>query len=97
MIKERVTSATTESTLLHDIATAIRTQRHDDPIYRVPPIKRRAAEAFARINGWRWDPAFRFMPQSLGKYANDYNYYRPYWCDHALYFRGRERVAGEAG
>ena len=90
------TRATTESTLLRDIASAIETQRSDDRVYHVPPTQRRAVELFARINGWRWDPAFRFMPQSLGKYANDCNYQRPYWCDHALYFRG-PRTYGRRG
>jgi hypothetical protein len=83
-----ITGATTESTLLRDIETAIHTQRADDPVYRVKPIAHRAANLFARINGWRWDPSFRFQPESLGKRGNDYEYQRPYWCDHALYFRG---------
>ena len=82
-----VTRSTTESTLLQDIATAIKTQRSDDRVYHVPPIQRRAVELFARLNGWQWDPALRFMPDSLGKYGNDFKYQRPAWCDHALYFR----------
>jgi hypothetical protein len=51
-----ITRATTESTLLRDIATAIETQRSDDPIYRVPPFKRRAVEHFALLNGWALGP-----------------------------------------
>jgi hypothetical protein len=78
-----ITETTTGSTLLRDIATAIQTRHSDER-----PLYRRAAVLFARLNGWRWDPAFRFMPESLGKYGNDYSYQRPYWCDHALYFQG---------
>jgi hypothetical protein len=84
MITEVTTKATTGSTLLHDIAEAIETKQADER-----PLYRRAARLFAHINGWRWDPGFRFMPESLGKYGNDHNYQRPYWCDHALYFQGQ--------
>jgi hypothetical protein len=85
-----ITEATTGSTLLRDIATAIETQRSDDR-----PIARRAVELFAHLNGWRWHPSFRFLPEGLGKYGNDTTYHRPYWCDHALYFRGQ--VDGKRG
>ena len=67
-----ITRATTETTLLRDITTAIETQRSDDPIYRVPPFKRRAVEHFALLNGWRWDPAYHFTPEGLGKASNNY-------------------------
>lgn len=83
-----ITRATMESTLLRDIATAIETQRSDDPIYRVPPFKRRAVEHFALLNGWRWDPAYHFTPEGLGKASNNYKPGPLGWRDHALYFQG---------
>src|SRR5215475_5561699 len=72
------------------IAKAMETKQADER-----PIYRRAARLFANLNGWRWDPAFRFMPESLGKYGNDHKYQRPYWCDHALYFQ--KQVEGRRG
>ena len=90
------TRATTESTVLRDIATAIETQRADDRVYHVPPIKRRAVELFASLNGWRWDPAFHFAPGGLGKAYNDYTHDSPSWFDHTLYFQG-PRAGGKQG
>ena len=53
-----VTRSTTESTLLQDIATAIKTQRSDDRIYHVPPIRAARGRALCPSStGGSWDPA----------------------------------------
>ena len=77
--------ATTGSTLLRDIAAAIEAPGSS----RTISLTRFAVGLFAKVNGWRWDPAYRFSPEYLGRYGNDENYQRPFWRDHALYFRGR--------
>ena len=89
MTTDLSTRVTTESTLLRDIATAIEERQTSAAPCRTTPLTRQAAELFAQINGWHWSFGYRFEPQDLGKYGNGSDYHRPYWCDHALYFRGR--------
>jgi hypothetical protein len=87
-----VTQATTESTLLRDIAAAIARPR--DGANDAYPIAKRAAHLFAQTNDWRWHPSFSFPPEYLGKYGDEY-WSRPSWCDHALFFRGQ--IEGKRG
>jgi hypothetical protein len=79
-------------TILRTIRAAYK--RGDDCL---EDMKEWGAEAFAKANGWRWDPNGLFLPEHLGGIGNVYHGGRNWqFLDHPLYFRA-PRTDGKKG